>query len=53
MLHIFQVTGNILNAVLKHDISHPVVNDREALLWDQLCITCWPTLVLVGPHGQV
>ena len=49
----FQVTANILSAVLRYDITHPVVNDSEATLWQLLSIMCWPTFVLIGPEGQV
>ncbi|XP_071090618.1 NHL repeat-containing protein 2-like [Haliotis cracherodii] len=47
-----KVTANILSAVLRYNIEHPVVNDCDALLWQQLEISCWPTFLLVGPKGQ-
>ena len=47
-----KVSSNILNAVLRYGISHPVVNDSDAFLWNKLEIACWPTLVIVGPTGQ-
>lgn len=46
-------SGNILNAILRYDITHPVVNDPEMTLWQALMVQCWPTLVLVGPQGQI
>ena len=49
----WQVTANILSAVLRYDITHPVVNDSETSLWQQLSIMCWPTFVIIGPDGQV
>ncbi|KAK7485866.1 hypothetical protein BaRGS_00022861 [Batillaria attramentaria] len=48
-----KVTANILSAVLRYDITHPVVNDSETHLWQQMSIMCWPTFVIVGPQGQV
>ncbi|KAL8563259.1 hypothetical protein ACOMHN_046842 [Nucella lapillus] len=48
-----KVTANILSAVLRYDITHPVVNDSDTSLWQQLSIMCWPTFVIVGPEGQV
>lgn len=48
-----QVINNIRSAVLRYDICHPVVNDGEALLWHQLEVSCWPTLVLLGPRGNL
>lgn len=43
---------NILSAVLRYNIHHPVVNDNSQTLWNKLQIACWPTLVIVGPSGQ-
>ena len=48
-----KATDNIKNAILRYNISHPVVNDPDAKLWDHLGITCWPTLVVYGPNGQL
>ena len=47
-----KVSANILSAVLRYNIHHPVVNDHAAKLWSELQIACWPTLVIVGPSGQ-
>lgn len=48
-----KVLDNIRSAVLRYDICHPVVNDSEARLWHDLEVTCWPTLVLLGPCGNL
>jgi len=48
-----KVLDNIRSAVLRYDICHPVVNDSEARLWHELEVSCWPTLVLLGPHGNL
>ena len=47
-----KVSANILSAVLRYGIHHPVLNDSSAKLWSDLQIACWPTLVIVGPEGQ-
>ena len=47
-----KVSANILSAVLRHNIHHPVVNDFGAILWNQLQIACWPTFVIVSPSGK-
>lgn len=47
-----KVSANILSAVLRYNIHHPVINDNAATLWSELQIACWPTLVIVGPSGQ-
>ncbi|KAM9774353.1 NHL repeat-containing protein 2 isoform X1 [Syngnathus typhle] len=48
-----KVLDNVRSAVLRYDIRHPVVNDGDASLWHQLEVSCWPTLVLVGPRGNL
>ncbi|XP_069467966.1 NHL repeat-containing protein 2 [Ambystoma mexicanum] len=48
-----KVLDNIKSAVLRYNITHPVVNDAEATLWQELEISCWPTLVILGPHGNL
>ncbi|XP_033109725.1 NHL repeat-containing protein 2-like [Anneissia japonica] len=47
-----KTSANILSAILRYGISHPVVNDEMASLWNELEITCWPTLVVVSPTGK-
>jgi len=44
---------NILNAVLRYNINHAVVNDADAIHWNLLNIQCWPTFVVVSPQGKV
>ncbi|XP_073540766.1 NHL repeat-containing protein 2 [Phyllobates terribilis] len=48
-----RVLDNIKSAVLRYSISHPVVNDADATLWQELQVSCWPTLVLLGPQGNL
>ncbi|XP_010549436.1 PREDICTED: NHL repeat-containing protein 2 [Tarenaya hassleriana] len=43
----------IRNAVLRYEISHPVVNDGEMNLWRELGINSWPTLAVVSPNGKL
>lgn len=37
----------------RYGITHPVVNDVQIELWDRLGVTCWPTLVIIGPQRQL
>lgn len=46
-------TFNIRQAVVRHDIAHPVVNDSRYLLWRAYTVRAWPTIVLVDPEGRV
>ncbi|XP_036363123.1 NHL repeat-containing protein 2-like isoform X1 [Octopus sinensis] len=47
-----KVLDNVRNAVLRHNIMHPVINDPEAYLWNELMINCWPTFVVLGPNNE-
>ncbi|GFR49200.1 hypothetical protein Agub_g11225 [Astrephomene gubernaculifera] len=40
-------------AVLRYDISHPVVNDARMALWGALGVSAWPTLAVVSPRGRL
>ena len=44
---------NVCDAVLKHNIDHPIANDPLAKVWSKLEIQCWPTLVILGPNSQI
>ncbi|XP_064177316.1 NHL repeat-containing protein 2 isoform X1 [Anguilla rostrata] len=48
-----KVLRNVESAVLRYDITHPVVNDGEARLWQELEVSCWPTLAILGPRGNL
>ncbi|XP_064483974.1 NHL repeat-containing protein 2-like [Ornithodoros turicata] len=41
------------SAVQKLGITHPVINDASYTLWNRLQVRCWPTLLVVGPRGQL
>ena len=40
-----KVGDNISNAISRYDIHHPVINDEQIHLWNNLSISCWPTIV--------
>jgi len=44
---------NIRKAILRYEISHPVVNDANMTIWNTYGIMSWPTLVLIDPEGYV
>jgi thiol-disulfide isomerase/thioredoxin len=46
-------SDNIRQAILRYEIEHPVVNDREFRIWRQYGPRSWPTLVLIDPDGYV
>ena len=45
-------TQNILDAILRYEIKHPVVNDPEQAIWNRIGVNAWPTLILIDPAGQ-
>lgn len=45
-------SANILAAIQRYNITHPVVNDSMSSLWMDLHIKCWPTLLVLGPRGN-
>jgi DNA-binding beta-propeller fold protein YncE len=46
-------TRNVLQAVLRHDVEHPVVSDPEMIVWQAYGVSAWPTLMFVDPAGRV
>uniref|UniRef100_A0A0C9PYX8 Nhlrc2_1 protein n=2 Tax=Fopius arisanus TaxID=64838 RepID=A0A0C9PYX8_9HYME len=45
-------SSKILSAVQRYNIQHPVVNDAKLSMWRDIGITCWPSLVILGPQAQ-
>lgn len=41
-------SANILAAIQRYNITHPVVNDADGIMWKKLGIPCWPTLLIIG-----
>jgi thiol-disulfide isomerase/thioredoxin len=46
-------TDNIRQIVLRYELEHPVVNDRDLTVWDAYAVRAWPTLVVVDPAGRI
>lgn len=44
---------SVLQAIIRHDIEHPVLNDPDLTTWQAYSVRAWPTLVLVDPEGQI
>jgi len=43
----------IRQAILRYDIKHPVVNDKDFQIWGEYAANAWPTLVLINPNGKI
>jgi thiol-disulfide isomerase/thioredoxin len=46
-------TKNIEQAILRHGIEHPVINDSELRMWRAFEISAWPSVVLIDPEGYM
>ncbi|MFL5330526.1 MAG: thioredoxin-like domain-containing protein [Gemmataceae bacterium] len=46
-------TDAIRKAILRYQISHPVVNDAELKIWNRFGVGSWPTLILIDPEGNI
>ena len=46
-------SDSIRKAILRYEISHPVVNDAHMTIWNAYEISSWPTLVLIDPEGNL
>jgi len=44
---------NIRQAILRHDIRHPVAVDSDYETWSAFGVRAWPTLALIDPEGYV
>jgi len=44
---------NLLNAVQRYELKHPVANDADFQVWQEYACRAWPTLIFVDPQGKV
>jgi thiol-disulfide isomerase/thioredoxin len=42
---------NIISAVMRYEIQHPVINDDQHKIWEMFGISSWPTALLIDPEG--
>lgn len=48
-----KLADTVLQAIHRHDISHPVLNDPDMTTWQAYGVRAWPTLVLIDPEGTI
>jgi len=46
-------TDNIRQAILRYEIEHPVINDRDMRVWQEYAVHSWPTLFVIDPVGKI
>ncbi len=44
--------ASVKKAILKYDITYPVVNDPDLKIWNAFKTKSWPTYVLINPRGN-
>jgi DNA-binding beta-propeller fold protein YncE len=44
-------TARILEASLRYELTHPIVNDRQFRIWRSYAVRAWPTLVVIDRNG--
>jgi DNA-binding beta-propeller fold protein YncE len=44
---------HIRQAVLRHNLSHPIAIDSDMKIWKSYGVHSWPTLVLIAPDGNI
>ena len=43
----------VVRAVVRHRVTHPVLDDPDLTTWQQYGVRAWPTVVLIDPKGYV
>ncbi|MEP7220684.1 MAG: thioredoxin-like domain-containing protein, partial [Bacteroidota bacterium] len=46
-------TAAIRDAILRHGIEHPVINDHDLQIWRSYTVRAWPTMMVIDPDGKV
>lgn len=46
-------TDNILEAVKRYEIEHPVINDANHTVWNRFGAQSWPTICVIDPEGKL
>lgn len=44
---------NLRQAILRHEVEHPVVSDVDFAIWQSYGVRAWPTLMFIDPRGYV
>lgn len=48
-----QEVANIKEAISRYEINHPVIADRNMVIWQSYNVSGWPTLVVIDPKGNI
>ena len=45
--------ASVRDAISRYDIRHPIIHDPEMTIWRAYGVQAWPTLVVIGPDGNI
>lgn len=45
--------GNVLEAINRYGIKHPVILDKDMKIWKSYGAGGWPTFVVIDPYGKI
>ncbi len=45
-------SDNVAEAVMRYEITHPVLVDRDMQVWNAFGASSWPTVILLDPEGK-
>ena len=48
-----KVTENLRKAIMRYEIEHPVVNDKDFRIWSEYGVRAWPSLFVLDPEGKI
>ncbi len=48
-----RIGGHVQKAINRYEITHPVANDPELIMWRQYAIHAWPSLVVIDTEGYI
>ncbi len=48
-----KLTKNIREAIIRYEIEHPVVNDKDFKVWREYGARSWPSFALINPRGKL
>jgi thiol-disulfide isomerase/thioredoxin len=44
---------SIKKAILRYNITNPVINDSDLKIWNAFAVNSWPTYILLNLHGNI
>ncbi len=46
-------TDNLRQIILRYELAHPVINDKDFTVWRMYGARAWPTFVIIDPAGNI